>query len=156
MVSAVIEWKESRREIRIAKDPIEIKHRVIFSACSNPRVDRLALDLLRRRKNRKRSFRDKKPFNRSERAAVNLEAVLTSQRDKLPEPLNSLVDTDLFSGIDRKHIVAPQLHDHVCHARSRERVPKTGESVGADGLMKDSATGNSFIHYPYLLIAWTA
>ena len=154
MVSAVVERKYSRRCIRIAQSASEIDDGVILSARTDPRVDRLALSLVREREDRKGSSRDQKPLNRSQGASVNLETFRMRAFDELFMSPDNLIDADIFGWIDGKDVIPSQLHDHMGHTCAGERVAvETRQSVGAEGIMKGSVTGDSFIQYAHLLIA---
>src|SRR5438128_2355215 len=71
VVSTVVNYKQPRRGVRVAQYSIEVDHPVIHAAQADPRVDRLALDFVRGREGRERGSRDKKPFKRSQGAAVD-------------------------------------------------------------------------------------
>src|SRR2546427_668253 len=74
--------------------------------------------------------------------------------------LHDLLGGDLFRGTESARppdadVVAPQLHDHVRHPRLGQRVAvKPGQTVGAEGVMKESVTDNSLVQYAQVLIAW--
>src|SRR5205809_593361 len=71
VVSAVIESKDLTRGIRVTEHAIKVDHIVIFSAGADPRIDGLALDLVRGRKDRDWGSRNEKPFHRVQSAAEN-------------------------------------------------------------------------------------
>jgi hypothetical protein len=74
--------------------------------------------------------------------------------DELLMPLDNLIDADIFGWIDGKDVIPSQLHDHMGHTCAGERVAvETRQSVGAEGIMKGSVTGDSFVQYAHLLIA---
>src|SRR5438105_569404 len=159
MVSAVVNYKQPRRGIRVAQYSIEVDHPVIRAAHANPRVDRLALDLVRGRKDRKRSSRDKKPFKGSQGAAVDFESSRMRAPDELFMTLNDLIGGDLFRGNQSPRppdadVVAPQVHDHVRYPRLGQRVAiKPTQAVCPEEVMKESVTDHSFVQYAHLLIA---
>src|SRR5260370_29914472 len=115
MDCAVVERKYPRRGIRIAQYPIEIDDGVVLSARADPRVDRLALSLLRGREDRKGSSRDKKPLKRCQGASVNLKTLRMRALDELLMRLDNLIDADIFGWIDGKDVIVPQLHDHMSY-----------------------------------------
>src|SRR3954464_12427178 len=83
VVSTVSGSDNFTRGIRITEHAIKVDHIVIFAADSDPRIDRLALILLRGRKNRKGSSRLEKPFDRGQSAAENLQSFRMSTLDEL-------------------------------------------------------------------------
>lgn len=154
MVSAVVERKYPRRCIRIAQYAIEIDDGVVLSARTDPLIDCLVLGLVLEREDRKGSSRDKKPLNRCQCASVNLETLRVRALDELLMPLDNLIDADIFGWIDGKEVIPSQLHDHMGYTSAGERVAvEAGQSVGAEGIRKESVTGDSFVQYAHLLIA---
>lgn len=154
MISAIVGRKYPRRVIRIAQYSIEVDDGVVFPAVADPRIHRLPLGLFREGEDRKRGSRHKKPFNRCQSASVNPQTFCVSPFDELPMPLDDLIDADLFGWIDGKDVIPSQLHDHMGHTCAGERVAvETRQSVGAEGIMKGSVTGDSFVQYAHLLIA---
>src|SRR5439155_13025302 len=115
MVTAVVEGKDPRREIRVAQYPIEVEHRVIFAARAEPGIERLALDFLRRREDRERCSRHEKPFNRIQGAAVDFESQCMRTFNELPVTLDDLTDGDLLGGIECKDVVIPHSDDDMCY-----------------------------------------
>src|SRR5260370_325683 len=135
MVSAVVERKCPRRCIRIAQYPIEIDNGVVLSARADPRIDRLALSLVRGREDRKGSSRDKKPLIRCQGASVNPKTLRMRTLDELLMPLDNLIGAGIFGWIDGN---VPQLHDHMSYTCAGESVAiEAGQTVGAKGIMKD-------------------
>ena len=69
VVSAVVESKDPGRGIRVTEHTIKVDHIVIFSAGADPRIEGLALDLLRGRKDGEGGSRQEKPLQGGQGAA---------------------------------------------------------------------------------------
>src|SRR3954451_498309 len=158
MVSAVERRKHARRRARIAQHRIEIDYSVIRAARANPRVDRLALDLVARRRDLKWRSRDNKPLDWSQRRAIDLEPLRVRALDQLLVALDNLIAGDLLGGTKSAgpsdaDIVPARVHDHVGHASLAQHVPvEPGQRVRAYGVMKDSAAREPFVQDSHLMI----
>jgi hypothetical protein len=79
--------------------------------------------------------------------------------DGLLMALDDLIGGDLIGGTKSPRppntdVVTPRLHDYMCNPGLGQRVAvKPGQTVGAEGITKESVTGDSFVQYAHLLIA---
>ena len=99
VISAVVERTDPGRRGGITQHTIKVHYPVIFSACADPRIDGLTLDLLRGCKDRKWRSRQEETVHGGQSAAEDSQSVRMGTLNELPVTLDDLLNGHLLIGI---------------------------------------------------------